>query len=485
MNEVATDYNAGFTSALVRLYQEFGGTPLASFPVAEQPDMAELTVETELVADQRETRVKATIFNKSAFPARALTTAKFRYYFTRDDAGPWWSPPATPRPARRLPPHAGIRRPLVRRGRLHRLHHRTGRPVPAPDGSPVQGRRRTGGTWNASNDPSFTATVGQNANVPLYVDGAKVWGNEPGPSTPDTTAPSIPGTPVASNITATGVTLTWTASTDTGGSGLAGYNVYRRQGTSDSLLGSAATNTFAVTGLTAATQYQFVVRAKDNAGNLSATSAAVTVTTAATGDTTAPSVPGTPVASNITATGATLTWAASTDTGGSGLAGYDVYRRVGSTDTLVGQPTSATLALTGLTPSTAYQYVVRARDGAGNVSALSAAVTFTTSGGGTGSGCSATYTTAPPWSGGFQGEVTVRNTGTASINGWTVAWTFPNGQVITQIWGGVLTQTGAAVSVSNVSYNGVLAPNGSTTFGFLANWSGTNGAPTNVSCTAR
>ena len=33
-NEVATDYNAGFSSALARLTQEYGGTALASFPVA-------------------------------------------------------------------------------------------------------------------------------------------------------------------------------------------------------------------------------------------------------------------------------------------------------------------------------------------------------------------------------------------------------------------------------------------------------------------
>src|SRR5690606_26514592 len=36
MNEVATDYNAGFTGVLARMYQEFGGTPLANFPEPEK-----------------------------------------------------------------------------------------------------------------------------------------------------------------------------------------------------------------------------------------------------------------------------------------------------------------------------------------------------------------------------------------------------------------------------------------------------------------
>ncbi|HEU5109967.1 MAG TPA: glycoside hydrolase family 9 protein, partial [Micromonosporaceae bacterium] len=85
MNEVATDYNAGITSALARLYSEYGGTPLASFPPAERPDMDEITVETTIQQNEtRATGVKAVLYNKSAFPARALTRATFRYYFQRE-----------------------------------------------------------------------------------------------------------------------------------------------------------------------------------------------------------------------------------------------------------------------------------------------------------------------------------------------------------------------------------------------------------------
>ncbi|MGI5490950.1 cellulose binding domain-containing protein [Microtetraspora malaysiensis] len=71
-----------------------------------------------------------------------------------------------------------------------------------------------------------------------------------------------------------------------------------------------------------------------------------------------------------------------------------------------------------------------------------------------------------------------------ALSGWTVAWTFPNGQTISQIWSGDLTQSGSAVSVRNVSWNGALAPDASTTFGFSAGWSGTNAGPASVTCTA-
>jgi len=73
--------------------------------------------------------------------------------------------------------------------------------------------------------------------------------------------------------------------------------------------------------------------------------------------------------------------------------------------------------------------------------------------------------------------VTVTNTGTTATSSWTITWTFANGQTISQLWSGLLTQTGANVTVHNESYNGALAPNASTSFGFLASWSGTNTNP--------
>jgi lysophospholipase L1-like esterase len=99
-------------------------------------------------------------------------------------------------------------------------------------------------------------------------------------------------------------------------------------------------------------------------------------------------------------------------------------------------------------------------------------------------GCTATYRIVGQWPGGFQGEVTVRNSGTAPISGWSVGFTFANGQRITQYWGTEATQSGAAVTAVNVSWNGSLAPNAATTFGFLASWAGTNTAPT-PTCTPR
>ncbi|MEU9890608.1 cellulose binding domain-containing protein [Sphaerisporangium sp. NPDC051011] len=202
-----------------------------------------------------------------------------------------------------------------------------------------------------------------------------------------------------------------------------------------------------------------------------------------TPDTTPPSKPGTPTASAITSSGATLTWAASTDN--VGVTGYDVYREAGATDVLVGSAAGTSFALTGLSASTSYTFYVVARDAAGNSSVASTPVTFTTTsgGGGPGGGCSATYMVTNSWPGGFQGEVSVKNTGTSAITGWTVKWTFTAGQTVTQLWSGVLTTSGADVTVKNASYNGALAAEASTSFGFSGTWTSSNPVPA-VTCTA-
>jgi endoglucanase len=96
-------------------------------------------------------------------------------------------------------------------------------------------------------------------------------------------------------------------------------------------------------------------------------------------------------------------------------------------------------------------------------------------------GCSASYQTTGSWSGGFQGQVTVK-AGNSAIAGWTVTWPLTSGQSITQAWNGELTTTGSTATVRNVSWNGALAAGATAQFGFLANGPATTPA---ITCTAR
>ncbi|WP_444950480.1 glycoside hydrolase family 9 protein [Micromonospora ureilytica] len=490
MNEVATDYNAGFTSALVRLTSEYGGTPLANFPVAETPDIDELTVETTVTqAEPRATGLKVMVYNKSAFPARALTDGRFRYYFRPDGTGPvqvtagYTQGCPSPTTAKQFS------------GDIWYVEVDCAGHTIAPAGQ-SQHRMEVqfkigvpeGGTWDPTNDPSYQATAGPNRKVPLYSGATRVWGEEPGPVVPDTTAPTTPGKPVASGLAPRSVTLTWPASTDSGGSGLAGYDVREIQVGGDTVLNRPVTGTtLTISTLLPEHTYEFAVIARDGAGNRSAASPVLTVTTPPTGsaDTTAPSTPGTPVASAVTATGLTLAWTPSTDN--VGVTGYRVYREAGATDALVGSPIGTTVAVSGLTASTAYQFYVVAVDAAGNTSAASAPVAVTTAAPPVGGTCSVGYATTD-WSTGFTATVTITNTGTSAINGWTLRFSFPGGQTVSQGWSAAVSQSGAAVTATNLSYNGTVAPGASVSFGFNGAHSGTNPKPTaftlnNSACT--
>jgi lysophospholipase L1-like esterase len=99
---------------------------------------------------------------------------------------------------------------------------------------------------------------------------------------------------------------------------------------------------------------------------------------------------------------------------------------------------------------------------------------------GSGASCSVHYAITNQWPGGFGASFTITNTGATAINGWNLQFTFANGQTITQLWNGTYTQSGGNVTITNVAYNGSLAP-GSTLSsepGFNGAWSTTNAAPT-------
>jgi glucuronoarabinoxylan endo-1,4-beta-xylanase len=207
----------------------------------------------------------------------------------------------------------------------------------------------------------------------------------------------------------------------------------------------------------------------------SVTTFVISVGSSSGGDTEPPTAPGTPTATGVTATSATLSWAASTDN--TGVAGYDVVRVSGTTETAAASSTTAQATVTGLTAGTAYTFAVYARDAAGNRSTRSAAVTVTTTATSTGT-CGVGYQVVGSWSGGFQGEIVIHNTGATALDGWTLAFTFTAGQTISQMWGGTPAQSGGTVNVTPVDYTRTIPAGGSVTVGFLAGQGSTNPAPT-------
>jgi len=97
-------------------------------------------------------------------------------------------------------------------------------------------------------------------------------------------------------------------------------------------------------------------------------------------------------------------------------------------------------------------------------------------------GCTATYTIVNQWGSGFQGEVRV-TAGSSAITGWTVTWTWRDGQRFTNTWNASVTSSGDAVTARNMPYNGSLAAGAGTSWGFTASRGAANTAPT-VTCSA-
>lgn len=128
--------------------------------------------------------------------------------------------------------------------------------------------------YSGSTQLRFRATTGNSWQGDIAIDGFTIEGT----ATADTQAPTTPTNLTVTGVTTTTVALTWTPSTDN--VGVTAYDVFL----GSSNLGEVAATSANITGLVEGTTYQFRVRAKDAAGNVSGNSNTVTATT----DTTAP-----------------------------------------------------------------------------------------------------------------------------------------------------------------------------------------------------
>jgi hypothetical protein len=99
---------------------------------------------------------------------------------------------------------------------------------------------------------------------------------------------------------------------------------------------------------------------------------------------------------------------------------------------------------------------------------------------GSGASCKVSYTVTNQWNGGFGANIAITNTGSTAWNGWTLKFTFPGTQQVTQLWNGSVSQSGSSVTVTNASYNGQVAAGAAVSPGpgFNGSFTGSNPNPT-------
>ncbi|MCX5394951.1 cellulose binding domain-containing protein [Streptomyces sp. NBC_00094] len=94
--------------------------------------------------------------------------------------------------------------------------------------------------------------------------------------------------------------------------------------------------------------------------------------------------------------------------------------------------------------------------------------------------CRVTYATNV-WTGGFTADVTIANTGSVPVDPWTLSFTLPSGQRITQAWNATVTPASGAVTATGLAHNGRIAAGASQTFGFQGTSSGPFARPSGFS----
>jgi endoglucanase len=111
-------------------------------------------------------------------------------------------------------------------------------------------------------------------------------------------------------------------------------------------------------------------------------------------------------------------------------------------------------------------------------SRTTASPTPTPTGGSGGASCRVSYVRQSEWTNGFVAQLTIVNSGTATINAWVLKFTYPGDQKVTSAWNSTVTQSGSAVTVTNAGYNGTIAPGANVGFGFQGTFASSDASPT-------
>ena len=239
-NEVACDYNALFSGALAKLSQDFGGTPVSGFPVAETPT-DEYVVQARLNSSGGTySEYSVWVNNHTAWPARIPSQFKFRLFVDITEglaAGYTASSYVVSANASNVTYTA-----LQPWNSANNIYYTEVTFVAGtmiwPGGQGESAREAqirirlpyeaAASAWNPANDWSYqglTGTLQTTTYIPLYVDGVLVAGQSPTTTNVPVTGVSVAPTSATVNVggtttlvatvspsTATNKAVSWTSS---------------------------------------------------------------------------------------------------------------------------------------------------------------------------------------------------------------------------------------------------------------------------------
>ncbi|GAB2528883.1 glycoside hydrolase family 9 protein [Microbulbifer agarilyticus] len=486
LNEVATDYNAGFTGALARLWLDFGGNPIAeeNFPAAEARD-TEFFVDAKLNSSgNSHTEIAARVHNRSAWPAKLTNNLRLRYWLDiselvesgysasdlqlntaysqgSDFTGPHpWGDPAD---------------------NIYYVEV-SFEGVDIFPGGQSQSKKESqfrmgvgnGIPWNPNNDPSWDS-YGSNREqallIALYDNGELVWGQEPGEGCGGASGINcIPQadevvvqagfesqSPVAlSGYDSDGSIVSYTVATQPGNGSLTGDGASRLYTPDAGYFGSDS----------------FTYTVTDNAGAIS-NPATVSIQVEA------PPIPAVSITSPSNGSRFKLDEDITVEYTLQYAEGINLYLNGVLTDSATG---SGNLIIAVPTVGD-HQIELRAINDGEELSATDAiSVTveqLSTDGGDEGLVC--TISSADTWSDGFVlNDITLTNKGGTAVQHWEASITFESPITLINGWSGEynLSTDGRVVTVTNAPWNGSLANGNSAVFGFQGEHNGNFALPT-------
>ncbi len=191
-NEVACDYNAGFTGLLANLYSVYHGETLVDFGAVEEITAPEFYAETGINVEGNDfVEIKAYVYNVSAWPARVPQNLEYRYFIDLSEcyaAGGTAADIEITTNYMQAGSAAGLK-VWDEENHIYYLSVDFSGALIYPGGQEhykkeIQVRMRNPlGVWDNSNDPSFaglsTGSVTMSNAVALYENGVLIFGEEP------------------------------------------------------------------------------------------------------------------------------------------------------------------------------------------------------------------------------------------------------------------------------------------------------------------
>ncbi|WP_411990818.1 glycoside hydrolase family 9 protein [Agarivorans sp. DSG3-1] len=491
-NEVATDYNAGFTSALARLWLDHGGAPIAEedFPPKEVRD-TELYIDAKVNSEgPRHIEISARVHNHTAWPSRVTDKLSLRYWvdLTEVVAAGYTANDVTVSTAYSQGSGFSGLHPWGNEGDNIYYAEISFDGVDiypggqSPSKKEVQFRlalptSTNNPDWDNANDPSWDSYSNAHELAPkiaMYDAGLLVWGAEPsaacGGATGINCAPIAQSQTVATPFdTPASITL---AATDSDGT-IASYAIASQPAHGSVTLSGDVASYVPTAGYFGSDSFSFTA-----SDDQAAVSQAATVTV----DVAAPIIPAVTISSPTNGTEVSPSSDVNLQLDVANAHGANVYldgalatSRVGSGAVTLTMPdTEGTVAI-----------VVIATDEQGTEISAEASLSLVVKQGAVTPVGDLTCEVgkADSWSTGFViNAITVTNGGTEAVTGWKVNLAFSEAVSLANGWNAELNlaSDGLGISASNVVHNGQLAPSASASFGLQGEHSGNFVAPTCV-----